>query len=752
MRKHLWLMVSAIVMAMSLSVAVLWVASSDARSSWARYRSDNQEREALMSRLEQSIGFDALIHDFKNLVIRGGDPDARARYLRRFEARLTQTEHALSRYRALGVTEAEAEGLEAIRATVGRYRDHSAIVARMHGEGASIPEIDRVVRVDDAPASAGLRALDAELRRRRDESSARLDASLGMVLGLVMTFAALLVLAIVLIGFRTDRAIRRIQLDLHRSRAHLVNLGEVAPVGIMSTDPQGRCRYVNPFWCQLTGMSEVEALGDGWEHALHPDDRKRVLARWREAPEAQDTLSDEHRFLHEDGTVVWVSGSRTPELGASGEIVGYICTCTDITPVKEVEEALRRKNEELDGALDRARVASQAKSDFLACMSHEIRTPMNGIIGMSELLGETTLDGRQRDYIGTIAASAEALLVVIDDILDISRIESGMLSLDERPFDLREIVEQVVQLMRASARDKQVEIVVDYPADVPSQLLGDSPRLRQVLANLVGNAVKFTDCGRVTVEVRDLGISAEASALSIAVSDTGIGIPSEALERIFEKFEQAEPSLGRRYGGTGLGLAISRQLVELMGGTIVARSQEGVGSVFTVRVDLRQSEVGAEPGPTPRSWPRPPRRVVVEGRRAPGPRSPDDEAPRILLVDDDSTNRLVLEDLLSGLGCHVDTAIDGEQALEAVLRQRYDVVLMDGSMPVMDGLRATRAIREHGGSLLSLPIIAMTAHAMAEDEQTFLQAGCDDYISKPISFDALFELLRRYVTLPSTES
>ena len=393
-RKHLWLMVSAIVMAMSLSVAVLWVASSDARSSWARYRSDNQEREALMSRLEQSIGFDALIHDFKNLVIRGGDPDARARYLRRFEARLTQTEHALSRYRALGVTEAEAEGLEAIRATVGRYRDHSAIVARMHGEGASIPEIDRVVRVDDAPASAGLRALDAELRRRRDESSARLDASLGMVLGLVMTFAALLVLAIVLIGFRTDRAIRRIQLDLHRSRAHLVNLGEVAPVGIMSTDPQGRCRYVNPFWCQLTGMSEVEALGDGWEHALHPDDRKRVLARWREAPEAQDTLSDEHRFLHEDGTVVWVSGSRTPELGASGEIVGYICTCTDITPVKEVEEALRRKNEELDGALDRARVASQAKSDFLACMSHEIRTPMNGIIGMSELLGETGNEAR----------------------------------------------------------------------------------------------------------------------------------------------------------------------------------------------------------------------------------------------------------------------------------------------------------------------------------------------------------------------
>ncbi len=392
-----------------------------------------------------------------------------------------------------------------------------------------------------------------------------------------------------------------------------------------------------------------------------------------------------------------------------------------------LEQRIKQRTEALEESMQHALAASRAKSEFLANMSHELRTPMNGFLGMIELVIDSSLTAEQREQLETAQRSALSLLQLLNDILDLSKIESGRMVLEQIPFNLRLLVKDCVRSHATKAMQKGVRLVMDIEPEMANQFTGDPLRVRQILHNLLSNAVKFTSVGQVTVSIRAGEVDRDgALEMLLTVADTGMGIAEEKLPLIFEKFTQADGSITRRFGGTGLGLAITRKLAEIHGGGVTVTSQLEVGSVFRVTLKLRPAEtaVTAEPDSPPREI------ALAKGR--------------ILVVEDNLVNQKVIQGLLKKRGYSTAVSSDGAQALALLDSTSFDLVLMDVQMPVLDGLETTRRLRA-SERWRELPVIAMTAHAMSGDRDRCLDAGMDEYLTKPINSRELYSTIEKYL-------
>ena len=400
----------------------------------------------------------------------------------------------------------------------------------------------------------------------------------------------------------------------------------------------------------------------------------------------------------------------------------------------DLERRVEQRTRELTDAKFAAEAANHAKSEFLANMSHEIRTPMNGIIGVVDLMRQLDLTPRTREYADVIASSAEGLLRIIDDVLDFSKSEAGKLSLDAVDFRLADTLKRVIDLLAPRAAAEGIELRLELADELPAWCRGDPARLQQVLLNLVGNAIKFTPKGWVSVGAAPAGSGAGGSpAIRFRVRDTGIGIPPEAQSRLFEPFTQADSSTTRRFGGTGLGLAISRRIIELAGGEIGVESTPGAGSTFWFTLPLAPVE---EPAPRPPL----PRRAAAPGGRPPG-------SYRILLAEDEPVNRLIALGQIRAIGYPVDAVVNGREVLEALDQRHYDLVLMDCQMPELDGYETTRRIRRQEAGGCHVPILAVTAHALEGDREKCLAAGMDGYLAKPYRQDELAAVLSTWLSV-----
>ena len=494
---------------------------------------------------------------------------------------------------------------------------------------------------------------------------------------------------------------------------------------------------------RLHGITRDQFSGayEAWQAGLHPEDKQRGDEEIQLALRGEKNFDTEFRVLWPDGSTHHIRALATVQRDDDGNPLRMIGTNWDITERKNAEKKLRKINLQLEEATayanemaKKAEMASIAKGEFLANMSHEIRTPMNGVIGMASLLLDTPLNGEQRRYAEAISSSGEVLLSLINDILDFSKIEAGKLDLEIIDFDLAALLSSFSDALALQAKTKGLSFTCTIDPGVPSGLNGDPGRLRQVLANLVSNAVKFTPHGEVSVRVSLVSSTAAASVLRFVVCDTGIGIPADKQPLLFQKFTQVDASTSRRFGGSGLGLAISKQLVELMDGEIGVSSVDGRGSKFWFTACFAAC-LHAPP------------KSAAPAQLAPVAHGPHRQGLRVLLAEDNRFNQQVVMGFLKKIKLQADVVSDGTEAIHALTTTPYALVLMDVQMPKMDGLEATRLIRSARSPVLNprIPIIAMTANAMLKDQQTCLDAGMDAYLSKPTSLSSLAAMLEKWL-------
>jgi len=560
-----------------------------------------------------------------------------------------------------------------------------------------------------------------------------------------------------LVAFREQERARA-EAELRASEARLRRAMEAVDDHLWDVDLTAGTQYVSPRTLTQLGYQPGE-IGDRFADwlALIPAEEVAVItagiARDMEHGKTESTgFENEHRVRARDGSYRWIRArGAVVDWGDDGRPLRIMGTHHDITERKQAEAALAEANLELEVAAERARelafaatAADRAKSEFLAAMSHEIRTPMNGVIGMTSLLLGTPLSAEQLEYAETIRSSGEALLVIVNDILDFSKIEAGRLTIESMPLDFREVIQDVVDLLRPGAENRGLGLEVILDPDLPRSVVGDAGRIRQVLLNLAGNAVKFTHHGQVTIEVTCRRRGARGVRLDVAVRDTGIGIAPEVQGRLFQLFSQADGSTTRRYGGTGLGLIISKRLVELMGGVIGVRSKPGQGSTFWFRLPLRIAEQAGPLEPVPVAMP-----TITNTTRGLVLHEPTSARLRVLLAEDNTVNQRVASRMLQKLGCRVEVVANGLEAVEEIRHGPYDLILMDCQMPEMDGFAATETIRRDEGPDQHVPIIAMTAGAMPGDRERCIAAGMDGYLPKPVTPDRLADTIARWLPAAS---
>jgi PAS domain S-box-containing protein len=479
--------------------------------------------------------------------------------------------------------------------------------------------------------------------------------------------------------------------------------------------------YVSSTCRSLLGYEREDVLWASFRKFLHEDDIDMAQRMLRASLEDGAVHGEtEYRVRHRNGTWRWHQTKGGPVRDPDGRIVGFAGISRDVTERKEIEGELLRAKEVADAA-------TKAKSEFLANMSHEIRTPLNGVMGMIQLMQLTGLDEEQAEYAQTAMESCRRLVRLLTDILDISRIEANLLCIQRAPMDLGEVLAQTSGLFSPISRESGVDLRIDFDPAIPARLYGDAARLQQVLTNLVGNALKFTPSGSVSLEVSRLrDIRPGECRVHFCVRDTGIGIPDDKLDSLFKPFSQVTEGFTRSHQGAGLGLSICRRLVGLMGGNMSVISEAGSGTEVHFCLGFAMDGAAeAESGPG-----RPVPELSLEG-------------VRILLAEDDRFSMVLAERLFTRSGAKVEVAADGYQVIEALSRANFDLVIMDIQMPGMDGVEATRAIRagQAGSRMKYVPVIAMTAYAMIGDRERFLEAGMDGYVSKPFEIEELLRVI-----------
>ena len=630
------------------------------------------------------------------------------------EEKFTQSQ-ALKRARREGSVEAAAKYLASQSVTVtsalvnlaGEVQTaESQLLAERIGERAMVERNTRVVQILGGLFALGLISVAVALARRSAQARRRAEEAL-------------------LVANRLQRAV--LEGTVH---------------SIIATDPSGLIKVFNAGAERMLGYARAEVIGRQTPAIIHDcaevaaraaalsQEMGRTVEPGFEAFVARSRLGEvderEWTYVRKDGSRLPVWLSVTALRDEAGAIAGFLGIASDLTERKQLEGNLAL-------ARDHALEASRLKSEFLANMSHEIRTPMNGVLGMADLLMDTPLSLGQRQMSQVIRGSAESLLAIVDDILDFSKIEAGKLRIEAVDFCLREKIEEALALLAPRARARGLRLGGDLPPDLPPSLSGDAGRIEQILINLLGNAVKFTDRGGVDLAVRVLPPRGPANfAFRVEMRDTGIGISPELQIRLFQPFMQADGSTTRRYGGTGLGLAICGQLVDLMGGRIGVESKAGEGSVFWFELELplRGQPMALEPAAGP--GPRP----AIEAEEGPA-------GLPLLVAEDNPDNQLLIRLLLEKLGLNFDIVGDGQAAIEQLAVRDYAAVLMDCQMPRLDGYEATRRIRAGSAGVRAqgIPIVALTANAMASDRQKCLDAGMDEHLSKPIRLASLQAVL-----------